>query len=171
MKKGIAISWTLSVALAAGCAGSSGASKGADASASSEDETGEGEMPIEMHKVPSVVLKAAYDACAGLDATEASVETENGVVYYEVKGMVHGGRVEVVVSAEGHVLAVEASVVLDKVPANVKEAAVAKVPGFVPDRAERISNKDGIFWELRGTAAGKVHEIKVSDAGQVVEAE
>ena len=65
----------------------------------------------------------------------------------------------------------EVEVALADVPAIVKQAAIAAVPGFVLEEAEREGEGDGAVYELEGKANGKSYEIEVTAAGVVKEIE
>lgn len=66
----------------------------------------------------------------------------------------------------------EVSVALDQVPAAIKDAALAAVPGFVLKSAEKETEEGSLHYCLEGTAGGEAVEIEVraSDA-KVVEIE
>lgn len=65
----------------------------------------------------------------------------------------------------------EEDVALADVPANVKKAAEAAVPGIVLKSAER-ETEDGVsLYSLAGTVAGEAVEIEVSVDGKVLEIE
>ena len=68
--------------------------------------------------------------------------------------------------------AVAVDVALDQLPANVKAAAVAAVPGLVITESERETQKDGtVVYDVEGTANGKAYEIEVTAGGKVLEVE
>jgi hypothetical protein len=62
-------------------------------------------------------------------------------------------------------------VALDAVPQNVKDAAVAAVPGLVLESAEREVEKGIVVYDLEGKAAGLRYEVEVTAAGKVQEIE
>ena len=57
------------------------------------------------------------------------------------------------------------------VPALVMNAAKKAVPGIKITRAEKEKNDDQTIYELKGNAAGKEYEIKISAQGKVLKAE
>ena len=62
-------------------------------------------------------------------------------------------------------------VALDQVPAAVKKAAEAAVPGFVLKSAEKETENGALHYCLEGTAAGEVVEIEISPDAKVLEIE
>ena len=65
----------------------------------------------------------------------------------------------------------EEEIPLDQVPANVKNAAQAALPGFVLEGAERETEDGTVVYSLEGTADGEEYEVEVSAAGKVLEIE
>ena len=65
----------------------------------------------------------------------------------------------------------ETEVALSEVPETALSAAKGAVEGFVPTEAE-LEEEDGKLWyELEGTADGKVYEIEVTKDGKILEVE
>lgn len=136
-----------------------------------EDEDVVKETPVALDKLPANIRSAAEAAVPGLEVLSSSKEEEDGRTFYEVSGKVGGQAVEVILTPEGEVVAVERVVPVDSVPANVRDAAVAKVPGFVVAMAEEIKKGSAIQYELKGKANGKRFEVKLSESGEVLEIE
>ena len=65
----------------------------------------------------------------------------------------------------------EEEIPLDQVPANVKNAAQAVLPGLVLKEAEREIKDGTVVYSLQGTADGGEYEVEVSAAGKVLEIE
>lgn len=65
----------------------------------------------------------------------------------------------------------EEVVPVDAVPAHVKAAALAAVPGLVVTRAEREVEKGVVIYDLEGAAAGVAYEVEVTADGKVTEIE
>ena len=57
---------------------------------------------------------------------------------------------------------------LSEVPATVKVAAIKAVPGFSPNKAEVENNSGNMVYELKGEAAGKPLEIKLTPDGKIL---
>ncbi len=65
----------------------------------------------------------------------------------------------------------EEKIPLDQVPADVKNAAQAALPGLVLEEAERETEDGTVVYSLEGTADGEEYEVEVSAAGKVLEVE
>lgn len=65
----------------------------------------------------------------------------------------------------------EEKIPLDQVPANVKNAAQAALPGLVLEEAERETEDGTVVYSLQGTADGEEYEVEVSAAEKVLEIE
>jgi uncharacterized membrane protein YkoI len=136
------------------------------------EEKGGDEVAVALEGVPANIRDAAMAACPGMKAERAAKETEDGVKYFEVSGKTaDGAPVDVVLTEAGEVVAVETTVPVASAPENLKAAAVAKVPGLVLSRAERLLKKGVTTWEFKGKVDGKVYEIVVDEAGAVLEVE
>ena len=60
---------------------------------------------------------------------------------------------------------------IDQIPAAVKRAATAAVPGLVIHEAEKEVEDGFLLYCLEGTANGKEYEVEVTAEGKVVEIE
>jgi uncharacterized membrane protein YkoI len=136
-----------------------------------EDEVVSKETPVALDKLPANIRAAAEAAAPGLVVAASSMEEEDGKTFYEVSGKVGDQVVEVILTPEGEVVVVERVISVDAVPANVRDAAVAKVPGLVIAMAEEIKRGGATQYELKGKANGKKFEVKLSEAGEVLELE
>ncbi len=65
----------------------------------------------------------------------------------------------------------EQRIALDQVPAAVKKAAEAAVPGLALKSAETETEQGVLHYCLEGTAAGEKVEVEVSPSGKVLEVE
>ncbi len=129
------------------------------------------ETSVALEGVPAAVRRAAEAAVPGMTVVKASKETDEGRLYFEVSGTVGGEPVDVMTTPEGEVVTVERGIHVDAVPEAVRAAALKRVPGLVPSKAEKILEKGAVSYELRGKAGGKVYEVKVSESGEVLEVE
>ncbi len=62
-------------------------------------------------------------------------------------------------------------IALDAIPASVRAAALARLPGLVITAAETETEDGVLVYSLEGTVDGERHEIEVSAAGTVLEVE
>ena len=65
----------------------------------------------------------------------------------------------------------EVEVALDQVPAAIKKAAEAAVPGFVLSEAEQETEEGALHWCLEGEANGEAVEVELDENGKVLEIE
>jgi hypothetical protein len=116
------------------------------------------ERPIEWKDLPAAVRQATEKAVAGVKWTEAVEQSENDKTTYRLKGTdAKRGQVEVKLSAEGRVEAVETAsrlADLKDLPAEVKRAAEQSAPPGVK-WAELVvrTEDDEITYRLKGTDA------------------
>lgn len=160
--------------LLAGCAAPAKEAPSPKAAEEAEEagEKGGDEVAVALEGVPANILAAAMAACPGMKAGSASKETEDGVKYIEVSGRTaDGAPVDVVLTEAGEVVAVETTVPVAAAPEDLKAAAVARLPGLVISRAERLLKKGVTTWEFKGKVEGKVYEIVVDEKGGILEVE
>ena len=81
------------------------------------------------------------------------------------------GLMEVELARDGTVLEMEADVAPDALPAPIRDAALARLPGASITGAEREIHVDGRFWEVKLPHEGREWEVICDDAGKVVETE
>ncbi len=143
-----------------------------------EGDEGNDEVALATGDLPTAVREAAMAAVPGMVIEEGAREVEDGRTFYEAAGSVDGAHVDVVCTEIGGLVAVERVVALDAVPAAVRAAALAKLPGLEITRAEKIhyggahpEGRRGTYYELKGKADGKTREILLTEAGDVVEVE
>lgn len=65
----------------------------------------------------------------------------------------------------------EEDVALDQIPAAVRAAALARLPGLVLVSAEKETEDGVLVYGIAGTLNGKSYEVEVSAAGAVLEVE
>ncbi len=67
----------------------------------------ENEMEIPLDAVPANVMAAARSALPGIELSEAEYEEEEGLMVYELEGMLGDTRYEIEITPEGEVLEIE----------------------------------------------------------------
>ncbi len=67
----------------------------------------EDEIEVPLSEVPDNVIDAALAAVPGIELEEAEVETENGIVIYDIEGELDGVEYEIEVTEAGEVLEIE----------------------------------------------------------------
>jgi len=65
------------------------------------------EQTLAISEVPQLVIDAALAEVPGLEIEEASTETEDGILIYEIEGTANGMEYEIEISATGEILEVE----------------------------------------------------------------
>jgi hypothetical protein len=116
------------------------------------------DRPIEWKDLPAAVRQAAEKAAAGVKWTEAVEQSEDDATTYRLKGTdAKGGKVEVTLSADGKVGAVEIASRLDDLrdlPVEIRKAAEQSAPPGVR-WAELVVRADDeeIHYRLKGTDA------------------
>jgi hypothetical protein len=123
------------------------------------------EQPVELKDLPAAIRPAAEKAVAGAKWSGAIKATEDDGTTYRLKGGdAKGGKVEVTLSAEGTVKAVETATSLDDLkdlPVEIRKAAEQSAPGA--KWAELVVRMEGeeITYRLRGTdAKGRTLEAR-----------
>ena len=153
-------------------------------------EDDDDEEVIGADEIPLHVREAALGAVPGLVIEEA--EVEDGGDAYCVHGTAAGVFTEVEVSSAGEVLEIEQGpddeddddeegddddgddeeeIALDQVPQAAKDAALAELPGFVIETAEKETENGQVLYGLEGTVNGEPYEVEVTADGQVIEVE
>ena len=122
---------------------------------------------------PASITAAATKAIAGTSVTSCKPEREDGVDTFEVKLTRRDHSIiEVDVSPDGKVLAIEEAVALDKLPAAVTKAFAARYPKARPTAAEKqVVTDKGTRYELAFTDGGKRKEATFQANGGFVEEE
>lgn len=122
---------------------------------------------------PASITAAATKAVANASVTSCRPEHDDGVDKFEVKlARKDKSLVEVDVSTDGKILAIEEPIALDKLPAAVTKAFAARYPKAKPSEAEKAVVTDkGTFYELTFTDSGRTKEATFKPDGSFVEEE
>ena len=129
------------------------------------------EKPVELKDLPAAVRQAAEKAAAGVKWTEAVEQSEDDKTTYRVKGAgAKGGKVEVTLSADGRVEAVETASRLDDLrdlPVEIRKAAEQSAPPGVKwaELVVRTADEE-ITYRLKGADA-KGHGVEATFAVEV----
>ncbi|MCA9317615.1 MAG: hypothetical protein KDB73_19175 [Planctomycetes bacterium] len=121
---------------------------------------------VEFHLDPSQVPAAVRDAMMKMHPngklTGAEVETEGGIVYFELTSTsAEGLESETMFLPDGTLHSEENQVPADKVPASVKDGVMAKFPGCTINAYEEIRNDERqlVEWHVKLVREG--HHVKV----------
>jgi uncharacterized membrane protein YkoI len=123
-------------------------------------------------RVPALVRRAADKAAPGAKLAKAAVEVkDDGRMLYKLVGIDAKDReIEVEVTDQGHVLAVETRISMRQVPKPVIEALRLKTRGLKLDKAESVTRGGHILgYEFEGqNDDGNDVEVNVSRDGTTV---
>jgi hypothetical protein len=122
---------------------------------------------------PISITAAATKAVANTTVTSCTPEREDGIDKFEVKlARADNSTVDVDVSTDGKILAIEEPIPLDQLPAPVTNAFATRYPRTKPTAASReLVTDKGTFYELTFTAAGKTREATFQPDGTFVDEE
>jgi len=125
------------------------------------------EKKLKYSDLPAAVAKTATEESKGATVRGYSQETENGQTVYEVAMTVSGHSKEVQIDASGTVLEVEEQVDLEKLPAKVKAALLAKAGAGKIVKVESLTKKQELVaYEAQVSASEKKSEIQVGPNGE-----
>lgn len=135
------------------------------------------EESLAIPEVPEAVRGAVRSRFPGAPLLEASRETDEGRLLYEVSLKEKGRHVDVMVTPEGQIVLIEREIRVKEVPDAVRKAVLDAHPGARLRAGEEILEvRDGeealAYYEVVATAPGKKSwEIKLTPAGRIVEEE
>jgi uncharacterized membrane protein YkoI len=125
------------------------------------------EKKIERKDLPPAVEKTVESQAQGATIRGFSQEKENGQSNYEAELTVNGHRKDVLIAANGDVVEIEEQVVLDSLPAAVRDGLQAKAGAGKIVKVESLSKHDKLVaYEAVVQTAGKKKEIQVDPTGK-----
>ncbi len=124
------------------------------------------EEKIAIDKVPAKVMDAVKAKFKDAQVTGAEKETEKGKVSYEINITNKGQKIDVIVSEEGKITAVESIIDVKDVPKVVIDALMKKYPEAKIKQAEEINKDEKITYELIITAGDKKLEVVFDPEGK-----
>jgi uncharacterized membrane protein YkoI len=137
-----------------------------------KDEPAEGEEKIPLDKLPKVVLDAVKAKFPGAELQSAAKEDEDGTLVYEVVLKHKGDTIEVILSMEGKITAIEKVIAAKDLPAAVSKALTDKYPKATIKKTEELIKDDKKSYEvLIETADKKTIEVVFDPSGKVLEEE
>jgi uncharacterized membrane protein YkoI len=130
------------------------------------------EEKIELDKLPKAVIDAVKKKFPDAELKSAEKEKEGGKEVFEVVIKNKDQNLEVIVSPEGKILAVEKEIAVKDLPKAVTEAVDAKYPKSSIKKAEEVTKDDKVTYEvLIETADKKKLEVELDPKGKFVERE
>lgn len=135
------------------------------------------EVEVPLNQVPKAVLDAGKSLFPSATLREASKETENGKLVYEL-AMTQGTRhMDVTFQENGTLVLVESAVPETEVPPAVLRAVQQKYPGAKIGLVESVKKgprlkRDADYYEFHLTAADKTSvEVEVDAHGKILQIE
>jgi hypothetical protein len=130
------------------------------------------EEKIALDKLPKAVVDAVKAKFPDAELVGAEKETENGKTQYEVSIKNKKDKVDVIVTSEGKIVAIEKLIEVKDLPKPVTEALNAKYPKATIKKAEEITKDDKVTFEVAiETADKKKLEVVFDPKGKIVEEE
>jgi uncharacterized membrane protein YkoI len=131
------------------------------------------EEKVPLDKVPKTVMAAVKAKFPDAEPKGASREKENGKIIYEVTIKNKGQNIDVELSEDGKILAIEKEINVKDLPKKVAEALEAKYPKATHKKAEEIIKvengveKPAVFEVVLVTTDKKSFEVVVSADGKI----
>jgi hypothetical protein len=127
------------------------------------------ETVIERRQLPAAVERTVAAQSAGATIKGFSREIEGGKTFYEVELVVNGKSRDVLMDAGGGVVEVEEQVVLDELPAAVREALLAKAgPGQITTVESLTKRGRLVAYEGHVKNGQRRSEIQVGPEGETL---
>jgi hypothetical protein len=130
-----------------------------------------GEEKVPLDKVPKGVLAAVKAKYPDAELKGAVREEEKGKVSFEVSIKDKGASIDVVLSEEGKILAIEKTIAASDLPKAVADAVKAKYPKAEVTRAEELTKDGKISYEVVLKDGDKKREVVLDPNGKVLEEE
>lgn len=132
------------------------------------------EMAVPLDKLPKAVTEAVKKMFPKAEIVEATQETEDGEVEYEVTVKENGKKIDITVEADGDIEGLEKEIDLKDLPKAVIQALEKKYPKAVHTSAEAVFEiEDGKeeleYYEVQiKTADNQEVEVKIKADGKIV---
>jgi uncharacterized membrane protein YkoI len=136
------------------------------------EEEGEEEEKIPLDKVPKIVKDAVTAKFPKAEWVSCAKENEDGTLVYEVVLKDKGQTVEVILSLEGKITAIEKTIEAKDLPAKVSKALAEKHPKATIVKTEELIKDGKTSYEvIIETADKKKLEVVFDPDGKVIEEE
>jgi uncharacterized membrane protein YkoI len=127
------------------------------------------EKKLKQSELPAAVAKTAAEVSKGATVRGYAQEKEDGETVYEVMLTVNGHSRDVQIDTSGNVKEIEEQVEMDKLPAAVKSALLAKAGTGKITSVESLTKKDKLVaYEAQVTTHGKKSEVQVGPSGETL---
>jgi uncharacterized membrane protein YkoI len=130
------------------------------------------EEKIALDKLPKAVKDALKEKYPDAELVSAEKETEKGKTHYEVVIKNKKQELEVILTEEGKIVAVEKQIDVKDLPKAVTDALDAKYPKATIKKAEEVTKGDKVTYEVAiETADKKKMEVEFDPKGKIIEPE
>ncbi len=132
------------------------------------------EVKVPLDQLPKAVRETVKNKFPDGDLKGASKETENGKTSYEVSLVAKKAKIDVMLTAEGKITAIEKVIEVSDLPKAVAASLKTKYPQGTVQSAEQISDGDDAItaYEVIVELADKKKlEVKVGPDGKVMNEE
>jgi hypothetical protein len=130
------------------------------------------EEKVPLEKVPKEVMDAVKKKFPDAKIVGAEKEVEGGKTYFEVAIKNKEQNIEVILTPEGKITAVEAEISAKDLPKDVTAALDKKYPKAVIKKVEEITKDDKVSYEVMlATADKKTLEVTFDPKGKILEEE
>ena len=118
-------------------------------------------------KAPQAVMDAFKRQYPNATIKSVSSEKEGGKTVYEIESMDGSQRRDLMYDANGTVLSSEELIPNVQVPKAVTDALAAKYPNAPIVSAEKLTDKDGMRYEIVLKVSGKNKSVEVDPSGKI----
>jgi uncharacterized membrane protein YkoI len=129
------------------------------------------EEKVALKDVPKAVLKAVKDKFPKAKVTGAEKEKEDGKTVFEIQIKEGDQKIEVVVTPEGKIVAIEKEIKKSDVPRAVAEALEKKYPKASIKKIEEVTKGDKVAYEFLIEVDKKKLEATFDSKGKFLEEE
>ena len=125
------------------------------------------EEKIALDKVPAAVKEAVKKKFPKAEMKEAAKEVENGKTVYEISIKDGETAIDVSLSDEGKILAIEKEMAVADLPAAVKDAVKTKYAEGMITKAEEITKEETVSYEVIVKNGDKNRELGIDAKGKI----
>ena len=118
-------------------------------------------------KAPQAVLEAFKKQYPNATLKTVSSEKEGGRTVYEIESMDGPQRRDLLYEADGKVISTEELIATSQLPKAVTDALAAKFPKAPLVSAEKLTDKNGMRYEVVLKVNGKNKEVEIDPSGKI----
>ena len=125
------------------------------------------EKKIDKNELPANVLNSFKKNYQNAIIKGASIEKENGKIYYEIESIDGAQRRDFLYTKAGKVAEIEETLTANDIPDIVKSSVMKNFPGGKINRTEKVTNKKSISYELVVEQGEQKHEVVLDSKGNI----